>query len=166
MSPDRPAADDDAPLVRQAQSGDFSAFSTLVEKYSPRVYTLALRIVRRPEDASEVVQDTFLSAIEHITDRAGVDRYMAGDAQWIGESHMIAFSCRHEGECLAIFLLFRDSKTPYTEGLLPQLKTVRDLFAQQLAKVIKIHHRHLPKEKWGALGDLDEPRGDDYGLAA
>ena len=75
MSPDRPASADDAPLVQQAQSGDFSAFSTLVEKYSPRVYTLALRIVRRPEDASEVVQDTFLSAIEHITDFRSESRF-------------------------------------------------------------------------------------------
>jgi hypothetical protein len=95
-----------------------------------------------------------------------VDKYMAGDAAWIGDSHMIAFSCQHEGECLAIFLLFRDSKMAYSEGVLPQMKTVRDLFAAQLAKVIRIHHRHLPKEKWGALGDMDEPRGDDYGLAA
>ncbi len=107
-----------------------------------------------------------LEGIEHLTEPTQVEKYMAGDAQWIGESHMVAFSCRHEGESLAIFLLFRDQKMPYADNMILQLKTVRDLFAQQLAKVIKIHHRHLPKEKWGALGDMDEPRGDDYGLAA
>lgn len=107
-----------------------------------------------------------METIEHLTEQSQVDKYMAGDAAWIGESHMIAFACRHEGECLAIFLLFRDHKMPYADGVVTQLKAVRDLFAQQLAKVIKIHHRHIPKEKWGALGDMDEPRGDDYGLAA
>lgn len=129
-----------------------------------------------PKDTIDILLDHMANAvaprlehvetIEHLTEPAQVDKYMAGDAQWIGDAHMIAFSCRHEGECLAIFLLFRDRKMGYAEGLLPQLKTVRDLFAQQLARVIKIHHRHLPKEKWGAIGDMDEPRGDDYGLAA
>jgi RNA polymerase sigma-70 factor (ECF subfamily) len=68
-------AADDAVLVRQAQRGDFAAFSALVERYTRRVYTLALRIVRRPEDAQEVVQETFLSAIEHITDFRGEARF-------------------------------------------------------------------------------------------
>jgi len=32
--------------------------------------------------------------------------------------------------------------------------------------VIHIHHRHLPKDKWGMMGD-PEKREDDYGdLAA
>lgn len=107
-----------------------------------------------------------LDGIEHLTERTQIDRYLGDDAGWIADSNMIAFSCRQDGECLAIFLLFRDAKMSYAEGAIPQLKTVRDLFAAQLARVIRIHHRHLPKEKWGALGDLDEPRNDDYGLAA
>jgi DNA-binding response OmpR family regulator len=151
-----------AAVFLPATSGDFSLGAYV--NYDCPKETIDILLDHMANAVAPRLQD--VPAIEHITDRAGVDKYLAGDAQWIGESHMIAFSCRHEGECLAIFLLFRDSKTPYTEGLLGQLKTVRDLFAQQLAKVIRIHHRHLPKEKWGALGDMDEPRGDDYGLAA
>ncbi len=61
-----PATDDDLPLVHRAQSGDYAAFEALVEKYERRVFGLARRIVGRRHDAEEVVQQTFLSLIEHI----------------------------------------------------------------------------------------------------
>jgi hypothetical protein len=114
-------------------------------------------IAPRFEDASEIV---------HLVDKDEVDKHVAGDALWLGDSHVMAFACRFDDECLAIFLLFRDCKTPFPEVLEGQLRTIRDLFASQLAKVIKIHHRHIPKDKWGALGDPEDFR-DDYGdLAA
>jgi len=37
-----------------------------VHKYERKVYTLAMRIVQRPEDAEEVVQETFLAVLEHL----------------------------------------------------------------------------------------------------
>ncbi|MDZ7616505.1 MAG: sigma-70 family RNA polymerase sigma factor [Patescibacteria group bacterium] len=61
-----PAVDDDLPLVIQAQKGDYSAFETLVAKYERRVFSLARRVLGRQHDAEEVVQQTFLSLIEHI----------------------------------------------------------------------------------------------------
>ena len=60
--------DDDSPFVRRAQRGDFAAFEALVARYGRRIYGLALRIVRGRQDAEEVVQQTFLSVIEHIED--------------------------------------------------------------------------------------------------
>jgi len=57
---------DDRPIVLAAQRGDFSAFDSLVSKYERRLYALALRIVRHRQDAEEVVQQTFLSVIEHL----------------------------------------------------------------------------------------------------
>ena len=62
----QPATDDDLPLVHRAQSGDYAAFEALVAKYERRVFGLARRIVGRRHDAEEVVQQTFLSLIEHI----------------------------------------------------------------------------------------------------
>lgn len=58
--------DDDRGLVDRARSGDFEAFEALVSKYERRVYALALRIVRHAQDAEEVVQQTFLSVVEHL----------------------------------------------------------------------------------------------------
>jgi len=59
-------ADDDRPIVLAAKKGDFSAFDSLVSKYERRLYATALRIVRHRQDAEEVVQQTFLSIIEHL----------------------------------------------------------------------------------------------------
>lgn len=59
-------ADDELRLVRQAKGGDFAAFEALVARYERRVYGLARRIVGQAQDAEEVVQQTFLSVIEHL----------------------------------------------------------------------------------------------------
>jgi len=53
-------------LVRRARTGDFKAFEALVARYERRLYSLALRMVRHRQDAEEVVQQTFLSVIEHL----------------------------------------------------------------------------------------------------
>jgi len=60
------SADEDLPLVVRAKSGDYEAFESLVQKHERRILTLAMRIVGRQHDAEEVVQQTFLSVIEHI----------------------------------------------------------------------------------------------------
>jgi RNA polymerase sigma-70 factor, ECF subfamily len=54
----------DADLVGRAQGGELTAFETLVDRYEQRVYSLALRILRHEQDAEDVTQQTFLSALE------------------------------------------------------------------------------------------------------
>lgn len=54
--------------VRRAQKGEYEAFERLVAAFQGQVYNLALRIVRRPEDAEEVVQESLLSVIDHLED--------------------------------------------------------------------------------------------------
>ena len=60
--PPRRGGDDDAILVRRCLKDDPNAFRLLVEKYQAEVYGTALRIVRRPEDAEDLAQETFLRA--------------------------------------------------------------------------------------------------------
>lgn len=60
------SADLDLPLVRRARDGDFAAFETLVARYEGKIFALARRIVREEHDAEEVVQETFLSVVEHL----------------------------------------------------------------------------------------------------
>jgi hypothetical protein len=108
-----------------------------------------------------------LRALLHLPDQRGLDKHIGDDAQWLDGSGVVAMACRHEHETLAIFMLFRDRRNPYHGPLLEQVKTIGELFAAQLARVIHIHHRHLPKEKWGMLGDPDRGADEGYGdLAA
>lgn len=54
---------DDRRLVEEAQAGSEDAFSELVRRYYERVYRNAYRILESPEDAEEVVQETFARAV-------------------------------------------------------------------------------------------------------
>ncbi len=49
-------------LVARAKQGDREAFDVLVERYTPRVYNLALRITGSREEAEDCVQEAFLRA--------------------------------------------------------------------------------------------------------
>lgn len=53
-------------LVKRAKSGDDDAFTELIELYSERIYNLGLRILRRPDDAADVLQETFIKVYEKI----------------------------------------------------------------------------------------------------
>ena len=51
---------DDATLVRRCLAGDERAYRELIERYQTAVYSVALRMVRRAEDAEDVTQETFV----------------------------------------------------------------------------------------------------------
>jgi RNA polymerase sigma-70 factor (ECF subfamily) len=57
-----PGAPSDETLVRQAQRGDRAAFDELVRRHRDRVYAVALRLTRHPDDAEDALQETFISA--------------------------------------------------------------------------------------------------------
>src|SRR5207253_1786144 len=65
----------------------------------------------------------------HLASRDQVEKRIGDEAQWLGESGVVAFACRHEGETLAIFMLFRDRHAPFQTLLLQQLQAVGELFA-------------------------------------
>jgi len=54
--------DSDAGLVALSQQGDLSAFEALVAKHQKRMLNIAFRFLGDYDDASEVVQDAFVSA--------------------------------------------------------------------------------------------------------
>jgi len=56
----------DSELVRRAKAGELEAFETLAGRYERQVYSLARRIVQHQQDAEDVTQQTFLSALEHL----------------------------------------------------------------------------------------------------
>ena len=57
---------DEKTLVAQAQAGDFAAFTELLNRHQGKVYGLIRKLVGNPDDAADIVQDTFLKAIDKI----------------------------------------------------------------------------------------------------
>jgi RNA polymerase sigma-70 factor (ECF subfamily) len=53
---------EDAELVDRTKAGDTRGFDELVRRYRDRVYRLSTKILRHEDDASEALQDAFLSA--------------------------------------------------------------------------------------------------------
>ena len=56
----------DAELVTLAKAGELSAFENLVRRYERIVYSLARRMLQNEQDAEDVTQQAFLSALEHL----------------------------------------------------------------------------------------------------
>ena len=58
--------DTDAGLVAEAQSGKLEAFEALVRRHSQLIYRTLTAILGNPAEAQDAMQDTLLSAFEHI----------------------------------------------------------------------------------------------------
>ena len=56
------ASASDGDLAALAQAGSDAAFATLMQRYKGRIYRLALNSIADPDEALDVVQETFLSA--------------------------------------------------------------------------------------------------------
>jgi RNA polymerase sigma-70 factor, ECF subfamily len=52
--------------LARAQRGELAAFRELIRAYQDTVYTLALRMLKVPEDAEELAQDVFVSVHLHL----------------------------------------------------------------------------------------------------
>lgn len=146
-----------------------------------------------PRDTAEVLLDHLASVVpERFEDEphtvlmrsehALIERF-DNHADWLDGHAVACLACRHDDECLAVLAFFRDRRTGFSDEHVSMLDSISGLFAEQLARVIHIHHRHLPKDQW-ALGahdpcefddqdDSDAPDhdawddgADDFGLAA
>jgi len=53
-------------LALRAQAGDFNAFAELIGTHKNRIYGLARKLSGNDQDAEDIVQDTFLKAIDKI----------------------------------------------------------------------------------------------------
>ncbi len=76
----------DAVAVALARDGDSEAFRALVERHSRAVYRLAHRMTGNPQDAEDVVQETFLKAYRQL----GRFESRANFGTWL---HRIAVNC-------------------------------------------------------------------------
>jgi RNA polymerase sigma-70 factor, ECF subfamily len=93
--PDEPASDTAEDLMKQVQQGDMYAYQELIRRYQKKAYRVIGTYVHDPQDAMEVLQDTFLKVytarltwenrfsfagwLYRIAINASIDRYRKSD---------------------------------------------------------------------------------------
>jgi len=61
--------------IDKVLQGDTQAFSVLVDRYKHMVYTLAVRMVGKKEEAEEIAQDTFLKVYRSLSGFKGDSKF-------------------------------------------------------------------------------------------
>jgi CheY-like chemotaxis protein len=110
--------------------------------------------------------------IVRFADTADFVQAIGAEASVLDDCELVAFSARHNDECMAVFFLFRHRSEPFRDELAGLLDSLRPVFAAQMAKLVRVHHRS--KFSWpqaAAEGDddatgEDESEGDGWRKAA
>lgn len=93
------------------------------------------------------------SDIVRFDDSEDFAAWVGVDSGFLAGSQVISFACMHENECMAVVVLFRKTQDPFREELAGLLDLLRGLFADQLATVIRVHHRAAPAWPEEAIDD-------------
>ncbi|MEY3141591.1 MAG: hypothetical protein RLY21_84 [Planctomycetota bacterium] len=89
------------------------------------------------------------------------------------DTELVAWSALNEGECMAVFFMFRNRAEPFKDELAALIDVLRPIFGAQMAKLVRIHHRSsfkFPKLQSDADeaedADEDEDEGESWRDAA
>lgn len=112
--------DDERELARRAKAGDREAFGGLVRLYQARLRAYVARYVPRPEDVFDIVQDSFLDALDHL-DRFDLSREFGPWLRAICRNRMLNhFRSRRTARSAAAALVDRaleESRGPMEDDL-------------------------------------------------
>ncbi len=95
------------------------------------------------DQAAPLVADR--DGLVHITDNDTLEQWIGDDLGLLPDRHVVAFPCTHEGEALAIVVMYRDQAQPFGPGVLETCNSVGPMIGGYLGKVIRVHHRHIPE---------------------
>ena len=91
--------------------------------------------------------------------------WVGADAGFLAGCQVLAFCCMHEARCMAVMVLFRSKDEPFEESLATTIDILRAIFAEQVAHVIRVHHRASPSWPKDPLDDeFDSSDYDDLGF--
>ena len=140
-----PGADvkDEAELIQEAQQGDSQSFGELVRTHQDRLYNSVVHVVGCPEEAYDVVQDTFVQAMLKITSFNGQSKFYTwiyriafNRAMTIQRRHRPSVSVEHSRETTGWDLL--DPADPPADLL---IRRERVTFVRQALTELTEEHR-------------------------
>ncbi|HKX49761.1 MAG TPA: sigma-70 family RNA polymerase sigma factor [Candidatus Binatia bacterium] len=126
-------------LVQKCQAGDIASFQELVSRYHQKVYMVIVGLLRNPDDAMEVAQESFFRAYRKITSFQGQSSFYT----WL---YRIAVNIciDHQRRQKRSPLEFRESMDEVFEQ---QNEVAKDPFSD-------VHDRELREKMLSAIDDL------------
>ena len=85
-------------------------------------------------------------ATMHVDDDRDLLDLVGDQLACLSGNHLVAFACRDEDETLAVVVMFRNGDEPFAANITELCDAVAPLLAGALARIIRIHHRHLPDD--------------------
>jgi RNA polymerase sigma-70 factor, ECF subfamily len=126
-------------LVQKCQAGDIASFQDLVSRYHQKVYMVIIGLLRNPDDAMEVAQESFFRAYRKISSFQGQSSFYT----WL---YRIAVNIciDHQRREKRNPLEFRESMDEVFEQ---QNEVAKDPFSD-------VHDRELREKMLSAIDDL------------
>lgn len=115
---------------------------------------------------ADVLPDKFVgeAKVAHLRTDDQLSAVLDDQASWLTGNELLATTCRdQDGECLAVIAVFREASEPFTEATVEDLRTLRDTFSNQLARVVRVHNRATPKAEWLGFDVGEEHEDEDNG---
>ena len=73
----------------------------------------------------------------HLTSKQADQQLTAAELDHIGGQTILAINCAYLGESLAVLVLFRDDKSPFTDEDIAMLQSIKSVFATALAGIVR-----------------------------
>lgn len=110
----------DQKLIDQIHAGDFQAFEALVNRYEGKVYRLAIRMLRNPQDAEDALQETFLQVYRGLKTFEGRSNF----STWLFRlaTNVCLMKIRHRGTEPAGMLPLEDYLPQHEDGEHPLIQ--------------------------------------------
>jgi len=93
------------------------------------------------------------------------------EASVLDECELVAWPAHSGDECMGVFFLFRNRSEPFKDELASLIDALRPVFAAQMAKLVRVHHRS--KFSWpdsradaNEADESDEDEGESWRRAA
>jgi len=129
----------------------------------PLLARLASDVCPRLATTDDIVR---FADTEEFVDSLGVE------ATVLEDSELVAWPARHGDECMGVFFLFRNKSEPFRDELASLIDALRPVFATQMAKLVRVHHRskfvwpESGAESTDDEGDRDSDEGENWRRAA
>ena len=122
----------DTELVARAARGDGESLGLLYDRHAGRMRAIALRIVRAPEDAEDVVQETFVQALLKIGSfdgRSALSTWLHGVAINVVRNHWRSQKSTAKAHAKLEVVRSYDSGGEAPDGAVHQQQRVKALYA-------------------------------------